>query len=547
MMKTRHTHIEAIGKDCIGHIFALMALKELGSVIVRISKQWKHIVELCMAKRDEVLEPNVDAESLNAIFTALGQLQSPIGRRHIGKAHFGPRIPWRFLPEVIRSIFAKTLASSLAVPSSLHTLRLNNAALSSEDFDKIFTALHHHSALTHLNVSNNRLGRHYGHHDHDEDGEDDDDDNDDNITKSLAELIRHNRAITTLIIHDCHISSRRMVNILSALQPTTTLETLMLDGNTLHSASIHILAQVLSTNTSLTDLFVKYGSLQVDDMKAFCRPIANSRSLKSLRLGLNRFDDACAQPLSEMIRCNSALTYLDIGHRIRAKGMPIILNAVSSNSTIEKLGIGCNHLDSECASALADMLARNCTLTELELSEMWEEMDWKSFFVGLRQNRSITKINLCHNEFTIDDIRPLVSLVTDSDHPSPIRSIDLSYSSHCDESISLIADMLKHSNCRLTSLMMPSYEMTPTGFETLLLALHHNTSLTQVNLSCRHFKFSDHLVSRLLTLAQSNTTIKTFNFERSSLTSEMINSISVTECKNDNLKKSYQARLTRWS
>ena len=520
-LEKRYTHIEAIGNDCIGQIFTFLTLNELGSVIARASKQWQHIVETSMPKCDEECSGDFEDEDFDFIITALDQLQSPIGRRHMGAAYFGSRIRWDFFHEDKMSILAPRLTSSLVVPSSLHTLGLNKAALSSDDFGKMFTALHRHSTLTRLDLSGNRF-------------------DDDDITQSLAELIRHNRAITTLRVDDCKISPSGMIHILSALQPTTTLETLDLSESALHSSSFDILAQVLSTNTSLTQLRLGDCSIRFDDLKVLCRLIASNQSLKSLDLNFNHFGDECGEPLSEMIRHNSALTHLDIGgDRIRTNGMQMILDAVSSNSTIKTLDIGRSHLDGECASALVNILTRNSTLTELILVETMEGMDWKSLFVGLRQNRSIMKVDLSCNKFTADDIRSLISLVTDSDHPSSIRSIDLSYSSLSDESISLIADVLKHRNCELASLMLSYNMMTLTGFEAMLSALHHNTSLTEVDLSSNRFKMNDHLVGQLLALAQSNTTLKFFNYQRSSLIPAMMKLISATDCQNRHLKNCY--------
>ena len=490
-IEKRHTHIQDIGNDCIGQIFTFLTLSELGSVIARASKQWQHIVEAGMPMRDDVCTPIPDDENLNALLTGIEQVQSRIGRRHIGTVLFRST----FRSCILSEMLTLKMCSTLSVSSNLHTFCLRTNSANSGGFGKIFTALHHHSTLTHIDVSHNRFN------------EDD--------AKMFRQLIHHNRIVTTLKADYCQISSIGMVNILSPLQRNTTLRTLSLNGSFFDSTVSNALIQVLSINTSLTELELGYCSIQLNGLKILWQSISDNRALKSLRLRSNQFGPESGLLLGEVIRHNSALTYLDIsGNCIRANGMQIILNAVSSNSTIEALDIGRNRFGSECTSALVNMLTRNSTLTELELGRNIEQMDWKSLFAGLRQNRSITKIDFSHNEMTADNIRSLVSLVTDSDHPSPIRSIDLSNNLLKGDAVYLLAAMLSHRNCELTSLMLSYTGMTSTGVETILSALHHNTSLTTIDVSGNNLESDDHLVGQLLALAKSNSRITVLHFDR---------------------------------
>ena len=481
-----------IGSDCMGEIFTFLTLAELGSVIVRISKQWKHIVETSMPKRNDECEFDLCGTSYASIMAYFNRVESPISRRHIGTVSYCCRGYGSIIMSTHEeSIFVSRLVSSLRGLSNLHTLQLRYMTIQPGGLGNICDALCHHPSLTHLEVGGCNI--------------------EDKDADSLGQFIESNRVVTKLKIDPCAISSRGIEIFLPTLRHNTTLSSLSLAGFFLHPTAVHMLAQVLSMNTSLTELSLcRCSTLFPDDVTQLCQSIAKNESLKSIGLSMIHSNGASGQALSEMIRHNSTITQLDISSNwLGAQELRAILKAITTNSTIRTLNIDDNDLAGEAISALADMLTHNSTLTDLNLWLLSKERnEWDIFLNGLRHNHSITKIGLQHDKITMDELRSLVSMLTDSNHPSSIKSISLaSCQFRDDDSLDPITDLIKHRNCHLTSLSVTPLEITSSGLSAILSALHDNTSLRVLKLMADDLRFTTKLGDQLIALAQSNTTL----------------------------------------
>ena len=101
-----------------------------------------------------------------------------------------------------------------------------------------------------------------------------------------------------------------------------------------------------------------------------------NRTLKASNLSSSVLDTVAVTHMAAGLAQNASLTELKIGdiaisvarNNIRSEGWVHVFKALHSNTSLEKLNISHNKLEIEGSVALAEMLACNKPLTELNLT-----------------------------------------------------------------------------------------------------------------------------------------------------------------------------------
>jgi hypothetical protein len=186
--------------------------------------------------------------------------------------------------------------------------------------------------------------------------------------------------------------------------------------------------------------------------------------------------------LSETIASLHELQRVNLwGPIIDAEGATALADALKVNATVTHLGLRCNNLGDEGASALANALTENTSVTSIYLidNDIGDE-GAAALAEALKENTSVTNINLGYNQFGDEGAAALADAL--KANPS-VTSINLKYNLFGDEGAEALADALKVNNS-VTYINLESTYLIQhrCGAVALADALKVNTSLTHINL-----------------------------------------------------------------
>ena len=168
-----------------------------------------------------------------------------------------------------------------------------------------------------------------------------------------------------------HIDQKGMIFLFESLTENSRLESLVLDGNQIHSRKISSLSTFLAANLTLSSL-----------------------SLKECRL-----DDGICDALKNGLKKNKSLRKLFLnGNYIYSKGANVLMEGLCFNSGLHELDLSYNKVSNRSDKMLKNLLIENKTLKIFNLKNNLAGDDLgKAALKGLRQNQTISSLNLKNN------------------------------------------------------------------------------------------------------------------------------------------------------
>ena len=211
------------------------------------------------------------------------------------------------------------------------------------------------------------------------------------ICKALKEKLK----VRTLLLDACFLRDETADDLGSMLSHNSTLERLDLEGNSFTAEAAKIIARDLCQNTTLKQLSFSYNDLGDVGVKAMTAALTPGTSFTDMTARnddnydySNREDGRktsaldtlslegtqCgelegASAVADMLRSNNTLTTLDISFNpLGSKGITYVAEALKSNRMLNSLNLKEADCSNEGATAIADMLRSNQTLMKLFLS-----------------------------------------------------------------------------------------------------------------------------------------------------------------------------------
>lgn len=195
----------------------------------------------------------------------------------------------------------------------------------------------------------------------------------------LAEMLRENHSLSTLDLVNTNTGDKGVIALFDALRDNTGLKTLYLDANA---------------------ITVK-GCQAIADYFEYCKS-KNKAGLSGLFLGVNRIGDAGAEIIANAISGYKHLVRLDLSsNRIQQTGLQAVLQAAQGLPYLSYLGLGYykstadlgelpNYFDGNGAELLANFIAKNSTLTALDICDVNLRPDaWELIADAMKQNTSL--------------------------------------------------------------------------------------------------------------------------------------------------------------
>ena len=277
----------------------------------------------------------------------------------------------------------------------------------------------------------------------------------------LAAVLETNTTLTNLNLSGNNLCPAGAESIAAALKTNTTLTNLGLDDNNLGPAGAASLATALKTNTSLKSLDLSDNNLGPAGAESLATALKTNTSLTSLDLSGNNLGPVGAESLATALKTNTSLTDLNLMlNNLGPAGAESLAKALETNTILRSLYLPGNNLGPAGAELLATALKTNTTLTNLDLSvNNLGPAGTEAPATVLKINTTLTNLNLAKNNLGPADAESL-------------------------------ATALK-INTSLTNLNLAENNLGPSGAESLAKALETNTTLENLYLRQGNYDISE--------------------------------------------------------
>ena len=246
-------------------------------------------------------------------------------------------------------------------------------------------------------------------------------------------------------------------------------------------SSAAILAHAMATNSTVTELNLKYNGIGDSGAAALAEAVEINSTLTTLSLSDNVIGVSGAAALAKAVEINSTLTTLNLSDNVIGdSGAAALAKAVEINSMLTKLCLSSTKIGDSGAAALAKAVEINSTLTTLNLS--YNEIGVSgaaALAKAVEINSTLTTLNLSYNEIGVSGAAALAKAVEIN---STLTELDLQFNRIHDSGAAALAKVVE-INSTLTKLDFRSNRIGDSGAAALAKAVEINSRLTTLNLS----------------------------------------------------------------
>ncbi|XP_060118391.1 NACHT, LRR and PYD domains-containing protein 3-like [Heteronotia binoei] len=274
--------------------------------------------------------------------------------------------------------------------------------------------------------------------------------------------------------------------------PDCKIQKLVLNFFELTSACCGNLASTLSTNQSLTELFLEHNTIGDSGIRLLCAGLRHPNcKLKKIRLTNCNITSSGSGDLSSVLSTNQTLKDLGLdGNKLEDSGLRLLCEGLRDpRCKIQKIKLdGCRFTSSGC-EALSSALSTNQTLKELHLGENeLEDSGVRLLCDGLKNPHcKIQKIKLFRCCLTAGCCEDLSSVFTTS---QTLTELDVSSNMLGDSGVRILCEGLKHPSCKLVNLRLQSCNLTAACCGDLSCMFPANQTLIDLDLSYNCLKDS---------------------------------------------------------
>jgi len=177
------------------------------------------------------------------------------------------------------------------------------------------------------------------------------------------------------------------------LAETKTLKTLRIQFGQNGDLIVKALAEGLKENSTLKNLELQRNWLGDEGAKALAEGLKENSTLKNLDLQRNQISDDGAKALAEGLKANSTLKDLDLQrNQISDDGAKALAEGLKENSTLKNLDLQVNQISDDGAKALAEGLKANSTLKDLDLTANQIRPEGAKAIRQLLQSRKMVQV-----------------------------------------------------------------------------------------------------------------------------------------------------------
>ncbi|XP_043961067.1 leucine-rich repeat-containing protein 34 isoform X2 [Gambusia affinis] len=237
-----------------------------------------------------------------------------------------------------------------AQDTMLRSLDLTFNNIQTNGAEVLASSLQGNSSLLSLRLSGNKIGRHGG--------------------LNLAGMLRVNMTLQELELGECDLEMQSMIGLSTALKTNTTLRSMDVSRALLFSYleewAVHF-SKMLPVNSSLVELHLGKMGLTDTGMERLSEGLKLNHRLRYLDLRCNRVSRDGALHLSRVLKENSPLEVIDLSsNRIEDPGAEYLSEAIcSKGSVLRELSVCRNNISTRGLLSLAGALNNSPTLTHI--------------------------------------------------------------------------------------------------------------------------------------------------------------------------------------
>ena len=254
------------------------------------------------------------------------------------------------------------------------------------------------------------------------------------------------------------------------------------------------LARTFGKFLTLQRVFAFGRNLGYVECDVIAKMLTENTTVTRLDLWDNKLDSECVDKICEGLAHNNTLTHLDLsGNKLDSECADKICEVLAHNNTLTDLRLSYNNLDSECADKICEGLAHNNTLTHLDLSgnKLDSECADKICEV-LAHNNTLTYLSLSFNKLDSECADKICEGLA---HNNTLTRLDLSGNKLDSECADKICEGLAHNNT-LTRLDLSGNKLDSECADKICEGLVHNNTLTLLDL--RYNNISDPVRNKLI-------------------------------------------------
>jgi Ran GTPase-activating protein (RanGAP) involved in mRNA processing and transport len=191
----------------------------------------------------------------------------------------------------------------------------------------------------------------------------------------LAAQMRNNYRITHFVLSGCiltrksHDDPRSIMTLIGALEGGTALTNLVLSGTKLWEEDVRMLCAFLRTNKTISSLGLRGCGIEDSGVREIANMLEVNTTLTSLHMGKNSSFESASHYLLRSLTVNSTLRTLSLQgfEHMGFEARMHIGDYLSMNRGLVRLCLSQCRLDDETGLRIADGLAKNKTLTNLDM------------------------------------------------------------------------------------------------------------------------------------------------------------------------------------
>lgn len=292
----------------------------------------------------------------------------------------------------------------------------------------------------------------------------------------IMSIFRRNTSLCSIELYNNRITCRGAAVIASYIKTSSTLHTLILDGNMIGDVGLVALGNAIKYNTRFRGLNIGVNKFTHVGVCSYLEHTRTHPSLLAIVCGYNTLGDHCAETICKTIMMNSVIVLIDLvccklGHvaarllanglqsnttvdqlkldlnEITHKGVKHLAHALMINKTLAALHLRCCAIDSRGVIYLAKMLEVNSTLYTLHISNNSIGDDGLSVLcAGIAKNHTLQELSIAGNNITCIGAITIAGIL--KNNPC-IEKLNLQFNSIGDLGIQTLCTSLKKNSVLL--------------------------------------------------------------------------------------------------
>ena len=400
----------------------------------------------------------------------------------------------------------EALASVILHNTSLKQLHLSGNSLG-EGMLIVAKALQHISSLKSLDLGYNNISK--------------------EVSDELALAIAANEQLEEVRLYNNNLDSSAIV-IFHALSTISALKLINMENNQITKEAGEALASVVLHNMGLQELYLASNNLG-EGLLDVARALQHITSLKMLSLSNNNISNEVSRELALAIKSNKHLEKLWFHNCSLKSSVIVILQSLSTISTLKYLNISGNNITEEAGEALASVILHNEGLEELHLSINSLDEGMLIVAKALQHISSLKSLDLGYSNISKEVSDELALAIAANEQLEEVRL----YNNNLDSSAIVIFHALSTISA-LKLINMENNQITKEAGEALASVVLHNMGLQELYLA------SNNLGEGLLDVAralQHITSLKMLSLSNNNISNEVSRELALAIKSNKHLEK----------